>query len=245
MPVKSTSRIVACRWLGTERRACRLAHHADDFLPTLCAVLLAWPLPWSTGSSRAPSRASPSSSPRRRPWSPATSALTWGGQAGSTLAALAGAAGRPLHRGGGMAHAAGVVAGACRWPDWPLITSLAPFFPPAAWLPGYYLLMATTVLLVFGGQHHAHELPRARCGLRCCCRLYWPCWLRRSTRLRPPSTTLLGWPGPPAWGIVRSSAWGRGWSCSVQRSVLVGLRPGRRLAAAGSSAACQRSCFAA
>lgn len=123
-------------------------------------------------------------------------ALTWGGQVGSTLAALA-----------ALLGVVGMVTVEWRlrrawWLALPLaglaaITSLAPFFPPAVWLPGYYLL-ATTVLLVFGGRIlHTPATSAVRLAL------LLPLLAMLAAALFQAAPTLynvLHWPGPPAWG---------------------------------------------
>jgi hypothetical protein len=123
-------------------------------------------------------------------------ALTWIGQVGSTLAALAALLGVV-----GMATVEWRARRAW-WLALPLaglaaITSLAPFFPPAVWLPGYYLL-EITVLLVFGGRIlHTPATSAVRLAL------LLPLLAMLAAALfqaAPTLYTVLHWPGPPAWG---------------------------------------------
>lgn len=192
--MNSTSRIFSWRWLGTERRASG-QRHADDFLATLApwlimAALVDW---WVTRTLT-----------RFAIFIPKTPVmvtfyqwLSWLGQAGSTVAALLALL--------GVLYIVAVEWRTRRtwWLVLPmaglaLITTLAPFFPPATWLPGYYLLMVV-VLLALGWQIMRGKLPgRVRLALLTLVLAMLAAALYQAA---PTLYALLGWPGPPAWGL--------------------------------------------
>ena len=78
------------------------------------------------------------------------------------------------------------------------LTVLAPFLPPATWLPSYYLLMVT-VLLTIGWRVVSKKSPK---DLRLA--LLLPVLAMLAAALYQAAPTLYGllrWPGPPAWGL--------------------------------------------
>ena len=124
-------------------------------------------------------------------------ALTWVGQVGSTLAALAALLG---------VVCIAMVEWRTRRAWWlalplvglALVTTLAPFLPPAGWLPGYYLL-ATIVLLVI-----AVRIVRMAASVAVRLALLLPLLAMLAATIHqaaPTLYTLLHWPGPPAWGL--------------------------------------------
>jgi hypothetical protein len=121
--------------------------------------------------------------------------LNWLGQAGSTVAAFLALLGvfyivvvEWRARRGWLALSLAGLA---------VLTTLAPLFPPATWLPGYYML-AVAVLLALGWRTVSVASARA------CLALLLPVLAMLAAALyqaAPALYTVLHWPGPPAWGL--------------------------------------------